>query len=207
MSVAKSTNPTQDAKLINDARTTTSTQPSNSNDSIEGLMKRYPESAKGLQSACSISPEFAKRLKSDPEYLAQIEGALKKNPKLFASQEGVKNILSTFEKANAAYKKYNDEIDKLGKEDLAKAMKLHLNALTGDYGTRAQVESAASLFLSYGTSSLGAFGGALKLLGAMNLITPKGISGMIAGNSESVADTSAETQSLAMQQQQANSGR
>ena len=207
MSVANSNNPTQDAKLINDARTTTSTQPSNSNDSIEGLMKRYPESAKGLQSACSISPAFAKRLKSDPEYLAQIEGALKKNPKLFASQESVKNILSTFEKANDAYKKYNDEIDQLGKEDLAKAMKLHLNALTGDYGTRAQVESAASLFLTYGTSSLGAFGGALKLLGAMNLITPKGISGMIAGNSESVADTSAETQSLAMQQQQANSGR
>lgn len=207
MSVAKSTNPTQDAKLINDARTTTSTQPSNSNDSIEALMKRYPESAKGLQSACSISPKFAERLKSDPAYLAQIEGALKKNPKLFASQEDVKNILSTFEKANAAYKKYNDEMDQLGKEDLAKAMKLHLNALTGDYGTRAQVESAASLFLQYGTSSLGAFGGALKLLGAMNLITPKGISGMIADNSESVADTSAETQSLAMQQQQANSGR
>lgn len=203
MSVAKSTNPTKDAKLVNDARTSTSTQASNN---IEALMKQYPESAKGLQSACSLSPEFAKKLNSDPEYFAQIAASLKKNPKLFASDESVKNIVSTFEKANASYKKYNDELDKLGKEDTAKAMMLHMNAITGSYGTRAQVESATSLFLAYGTGSLGAFGGVLKLLGSMNLVTPKGISGMIAGNSESVADTSAEAQNVTMQQQ-ANSGR
>lgn len=207
MSVAKSTNPTQDAKLINDARTSTPTSTSNAATNVETLIKQYPESAKGLQSACSLSPDFAQKLNSDPKYFELIAASLKKDPKLFASSENVNNILTTLEKANATYKKYNDEMDKLGKEDTAKAMMLHLNAISGSYGTRAQIESATSLFLEYGASSLGAFGGALKLLGALNVITPKGISGMIAGNSESVADTSAEPQSLAMQQQQANSGR
>ena len=194
MTVANSKNTQKDLKAVTDARQpeTKATQiKTKTNEGIAKLSKLYPqETIDGLKKACAACPNFAEALNSNSDYQDLIYNALKTNPKLFSSDESINQVIKSFEKTTASYTKYDTELDNISKDEFSKAMTLHVKALFGDYGTKAQIESASSLFMSYGLGSLGKLGGIVKLAGSLNLIDAKSITNTLYSSSEHQNDLS-----------------